>query len=141
MSSTLEEITALLPRLAPEALRRAPSGEWNAGQVMSHLADAELAYGFRIRLILTRDAAPLAAFDQDAWTRRLSAADDAQSALSRWRALRQSHLRILTSLSESEWRRSGIHDERGEITVADIAETLAGHDEEHLRQMREAAGA
>lgn len=139
MRSSLEEVTSLMPGLAPGQARRAAAGEWTAGEVMSHLADAELVYGFRIRLMLTRERPPLTAFDQDAWVRRFAVADDPQSALARWRALRQSNLRLLDSLSESEWRRAGLHEERGETTVAEIAETMAAHDEGHLAQIQAAA--
>ncbi|MGH7903859.1 MAG: DinB family protein [Candidatus Dormibacteraceae bacterium] len=141
MRSSLDELTALVPRLPPEAMARADGpGEWTTAQIVSHLADAELAHGFRIRLVLTQDRPRLAGYDQEAWVRRLSAADDAQSALSRWRALRQSNMRLLESLRESEWQRAGHHEERGEITIAQIAEQMAGHDEAHLDQLRRSAG-
>jgi hypothetical protein len=46
--------------LAGEALGRRPAaGEWSVAELVGHLWDAEIVYGFRARMILTRDRAPL----------------------------------------------------------------------------------
>lgn len=140
MRRSLEELTALLPHLPPERLRWAAGpGQWTTAQIVAHLADVELAQAFRIRLILCQQRPPLTAFDQDAWSRRLATCSEPQAALASWRTLRLSNLAILESLSESEWQRTGIHEELGELTLARLAEILAGHDEEHLPQLRLAA--
>jgi hypothetical protein len=34
-----------------------------------------------------------------------------------------------------DWERTGIHDSRGEITIADVAETIIDHDAEHIVQI------
>src|SRR5512134_532108 len=40
---------------------------WSAGEVLAHLADAEVVTGWRIRSILATDGTPIQAFDQDEW--------------------------------------------------------------------------
>jgi hypothetical protein len=56
--------------LAGEALGRRPAaGEWSVTELVGHLWDAEIAYAFRARLILTRDRARLIGYDQEAWAR------------------------------------------------------------------------
>src|SRR3954471_2763343 len=46
-------------------------GEWTIAEVLQHLADVELAWGFRIRLMLGEDEPPLTAFDGEGWATRL----------------------------------------------------------------------
>jgi hypothetical protein len=56
--------------LAGEALGRRPAaGEWSVTELVGHLWDAEIAYAFRARLIVTRDRARLIGYDQEAWAR------------------------------------------------------------------------
>ena len=63
---------------------------------------------------------------------------DAKESLARWRALRDANLRVLGSLDETEWKLTGLHAERGEQSVAQIADLLVSHDRAHLAQIREA---
>jgi hypothetical protein len=43
---------------------------------------------------------------------------------------------MLCRLTPEEWRRYGIHAERGRITVEDLARHMAGHDVNHVNQVR-----
>ena len=56
---------------------RAPEGpgQWSLTQVLAHLADTEIAMGWRARLLLTQDAAPLHGFDEAAWMVRFDGAN------------------------------------------------------------------
>lgn len=110
--------------------------------VVSHLADAELVYSVRVRMMLTDERPYLAAFDERAWAERFSGLDpDPKQALTRWRLLRDANLRLLESLDETEWERTGLHPQHGEMTLASIAELLAAHDRDHLDQIRQALAA
>jgi hypothetical protein len=110
--------------------------------VISHLVDAEQVYGVRLRLMLTEARPLLTAFDENAWVERFGTLDpDHRETLGRWRALREANVRVLRSLTDSEWRRVGVHVERGELTVADVAALLADHDRDHLDQIRAALAA
>jgi hypothetical protein len=105
--------------------------------VLSHLADAELVYSFRTRMALTADRPYLAAYDENAWVRRFAELDvDAKEALSRWRLLRDANLRLFESLDPEEWKMSGLHAERGELSIAHIADLMVAHDRDHLAQIR-----
>jgi hypothetical protein len=53
-----------------------------------------------------------------------------------FRLLREANLRMLSRLTDDEWQRSGIHAERGRITVRDLARHMAGHDVNHVDQIR-----
>jgi hypothetical protein len=138
LKQTRRELMALLGTASPELLQREPSeGEWPPVTVLSHLADAEVVYSVRIRMTLTSDRPYLAGFDEEAWVRRFAELEtDAKESLARWRVLREANVRVLSSLDETEWKLSGLHAERGEVSVAHLAELLADHDRTHLAQMR-----
>src|SRR5262245_16523752 len=49
-------------------LRKKPAPEkWSVGQIVAHLADAELVAGWRMRAILGAPGTPIQAYDQNAW--------------------------------------------------------------------------
>lgn len=52
-----------------------------------------------------------------------------------WR-LREANVRMLGRLNVEEWHRFGWHAERGMITVRGLMLHMAGHDTNHLNQIR-----
>lgn len=111
-------------------------GKWSLRQVVQHLADVELAYGWRIRLVLTADRPPLHGFDENAWMRRLRGDDtDLESALAMLTALRHDLLRLLDGCTPSDLARVGVHSERGEESLGLLVRVFAGHDLVHRRQL------
>ena len=138
LKGTARDLVALLATARGEDLHRAPDDdEWSPATVVSHLADAELVYSVRIRMILTGDRPYIAAYDEGAWVQRFAELDgDVKETLSRWRGLRDANVRLLTSLDDTEWKLSGLHAELGEQTVAQVAERMVKHDADHLAQIR-----
>jgi hypothetical protein len=43
---------------------------------------------------------------------------------------------MLARLTPDEWQRYGMHAERGRITVQALARHMAGHDANHINQVR-----
>lgn len=128
----------------PRARQAMPEreGKWSAVQVVQHLADAEVAFGWRIRLILTADRPPLHGFDENAWMARLRAGDtDVGGALAQLSALRREHLRLLRGGTPADFARVGVHSERGEESLGLIVRLIAGHDLVHRRQLARIAAA
>ncbi len=142
MRETADKIAHLAQQTRSEAFSQVSSpGEWSPWQVLAHLADNELVWGVRVRMIATQDRPPLASYDQDAWTERFGGLEASPRAtLERWTVLRSSNLRIYESLSPVEWERVGQHPERGIISIRTIAELVAGHDVIHLDQLRRGLG-
>jgi len=138
LKGTIRELVSLLATARPDRLSRPPApGGWSPATVVAHLADAEMVYSVRLRMVLTADRPYLAAFDEEAWVRRFGELEpDAKESLARFRTLREANLRLLDSLDEGEWKLSGLHAERGEQTVAQIAALLADHDRTHVDQIR-----
>ena len=50
--------------------------------------------------------------------------------------LRRANLRMFERLTPEEWQRYGVHTERGNMTVRDLATQIAGHDVNHLIQVK-----
>jgi hypothetical protein len=132
-------ILAALIDGAPDAvLRRRPApGKWAVGAIIAHMAEDELVSSWRYRQMLERSGATLAGFDQDEWA-RLGAYESwaPTEALEMFRLLREANLRMFAGLTEEQWQRWGIHEERGRITVRDLARHMAGHDANHIGQIR-----
>jgi hypothetical protein len=105
-------------------------------QVLQHLADSELVWGYRLRMVLAHDRPAITGYDQDLWATRLHyEAADPRQALEEFSMLRGANLRVLARASASDLARVGLHAERGEESVAHMIRLYAGHDVLHLEQM------
>jgi DinB family protein len=112
------------------------SGKWSVIEVVAHLGDIDLVFGFRVRMILSHDKPPLVGFDQDAFARDLGYRDiSLEDGLSLLRQLRSANLRLLRACTPAQLERVGMHSERGPESVKTMMEMLAGHDIVHLRQI------
>lgn len=123
----------------PKAKLRVPEapGKWSLLQVLGHLVDTEIVYGYRVRLVLAEDEPRLPGYDQDRWAVRWSAGNvEADALLADLGYLRRMNLRLYRSLGEGELERWGEHSERGAESVQKILRLLAAHDLVHRRQMK-----
>jgi hypothetical protein len=117
------------------ALPEAP-GKWSISTVLQHLADAELVWGYRLRMVLAEDSPPIVGYDQDSWSSRLHYEQaSTQDARERFAVLRHSNARIVEHASEADLQRFGVHAVRGEQTLRELSRWWAGHDLLHLRQI------
>ena len=138
LRSTALDLVSLVSGTDPARLGHAAGpGAWSAATVVGHLADAELVYSVRLRMVLTADRPWLVGFAEEAWVTRFGPLDpDVREALHRWRVLRDANVRLFASLGEHEWAREGVHEERGTLTMAGLAELMVSHDRDHLDQIR-----
>jgi len=111
-------------------------GKWTARQILCHLADCEMVFGFRIRQTLADENYIVQPFNQDAWARSYaSPALHAQTALQVFSDLRGWNVVLVDTLPPEAFQRTLRHPERGEMTFQTLIETIAGHDLNHLRQL------
>ena len=131
-------LARLIEGVPEEKLSRQPApAKWSVRAILAHLAEDELASSWRYRQMIEHSGLPLPGFDQDTWARL----GDYQSwsageALEMFRLLREANLRLFSRLTPGEWQRFGMHAERGRMTVADLARQMAGHDVNHIQQVR-----
>lgn len=111
-------------------------GKWSIRHVVRHLADSDLVWGYRVRLVLAQDRPTLTGYDQDRWAEHLHY-DEApiEAALEEFTVLRRSNLRLIAGASPGDLERVGVHAERGEESVAHMVRLYAGHDLLHLAQL------
>ncbi|MFA5552294.1 MAG: DinB family protein [Trueperaceae bacterium] len=110
------------------------AGKWNPRQVLAHLADVELATGWRLRQTVAAPGVALSLWDQDVWAERYERLDVAL-ALEAFRAQRAWNLALLASLSMNDWLAEAFHPERGFESVDQMVRYLAAHDLNHLAQL------
>lgn len=108
-------------------------GEWNALQVVGHLLDVDVVYGFRWRLILTEDRPSYPGYDEKRWSLLPRAAPT--QLLAALEGLRAVNLAVLEGVDLDAAKRSGIHGEQGEEDFDLTVRKVAGHDLAHLNQL------
>lgn len=129
--------------LTPQQLKtpEAP-GKWSIAAVLRHLADTDVVWGWRMRLILAQDRPPITGFDQDLWADRLDYADaDPNDSLETFAVLRRDNLRLIAKATPDDLKRVGVHAERGEESAGYLVRLYAGHDLMHLAQIERIARA
>ncbi|PZA06613.1 MULTISPECIES: DinB family protein [unclassified Meiothermus] len=137
LADTPQQLEALLPRLEPE--RSYAPGKWTAREILCHLADTELAMGFRFRQTLAQDNHTVQPFDQDAWAVRYGGLPMGL-AYETFKALRAWNLALLRGLSEEDLERTYYHPEREEWeSLRMLLRFVAGHDLNHLGQLERIA--
>jgi len=143
LQATPGSIAGMIGRASRRRLSRPPApGKWSAAQILAHLAELELLWGYRMRMILEKSGAPIAGMDQDAWAKnaRYERIDPGHS-LEMFRAIRRANLELTRRLPAAALRRYGSHSQFGRLTIGRILELLAGHDINHSRQLAAILGA
>jgi hypothetical protein len=129
-----------MPKLISRSFREPRSHEgagWTPHEVASHLADAEVVLGWRIRQILAEDEPMLQPFDQDVWAAKLFYGQrELATSLSTYAANRQSNMELLRSAGDAGLERGYRHPEFGNRPLRALIEHIADHDVLHLRQIR-----
>jgi len=140
VESTPLELHRLAGRIGASRITipRAP-GKWSPRDILAHLADCEIAFGFRLRQTLAEDDHVLQPFDQDKWAAPYATVD-ATAALTLFEALRNWNVALLKTVTPQQMQRAVTHPERGAMTFQTIIETMAGHDLHHVKQLEEIAG-
>ena len=135
LTTTVERLHSLTHGLsgAQIATRPAP-GKWSICEIISHLADCEIVFSFRLRQTLAEEHALIQPFDQDTWAKRYGGYTF-EAGLTLFTALRNWNLLYLTTVSQDDRHHTTTHPERGTMTFWTLVETIAGHDIHHLRHL------
>ena len=160
LQHTPDELAAAIRGRDDAALSRRPdSKNWSAKEIVCHLRDVEELFLTRFLTMLAMDEPRILAFnaapgdlahwgiggpvghplDPGRWAEeRQYLRNDTSEALAAFRRRREEVLALLKGLSAEQWQRGGIHPTRGRMTIGDFAAGLAGHDDNHLDQLRRA---
>jgi hypothetical protein len=134
---TIDEIDALVRRWTPDRFERSYGpGKWSARQVLTHLAQTEMALGYRVRMAVATSDYAAQVWNQDVWIAqelRLSGPD----ALNAFMAMARMNVAFFEGLSFDQRAIALTHPEYGSLTVDWIIHQMAGHHINHLRQLEQ----
>jgi len=133
-----KQIAAAVSGLSDKVLRYKPSPEkWCILEILGHLVDVEIVYAYRMRQMLADEKPVIAPMDQDAWARHLGYMETpAAESVALYGLNRHHNLRLLRGLKPADLDKSAYHPElKGNVTVAEMVERMAGHGPNHLAQI------
>jgi hypothetical protein len=140
LASTANVIAENLKVIGAHRVNEPPApGKWSAAEIVCHLADCEMVFGFRLRQTIAEDGPIIQPFDQDKWAAMYPGVN-ASLALETFTATRTWNLRLIRAALPAAAGRTVTHPERGAMTFQTLVETMAGHDLNHLGQLRRIAG-
>jgi hypothetical protein len=127
--------------LRPAQMRLRPAkGKWSIQEIVGHLMDTEVVYAYRWHMAFSQSGSPIQGYDQERWVREENYRHRKWSVpvlVGHIAALRRATLYYLDHLPRgTERKRYGMHTERGRETVRRTKELIAGHDLNHLEQIR-----
>lgn len=132
---SLTKFEALTHGWTPEEFeRRYAPGKWSARRILIHLAQSEIAFGFRARMTLAVPGYTSQNFDQDVWMgieATLSGPEAVQALL----GLGAMNLAFFAALTPGQREVTLTHPEYGAISVDWILHQTAGHQIHHLKQL------
>jgi len=142
-----EQVARAVMGLPAKVLQFKPAAnKWSVQEILAHLADAELVYGYRLRQAIADKEPTFAPIDQDAWAAKLGYMEPTTPELiALYSLLRRANLRVLRRLKPADLERGGFHPERNrKDTLAELVEMMAKHGTNHLEQierLKQMAGA
>jgi uncharacterized damage-inducible protein DinB len=144
----LDSVTRLrraVADLSPEQLRARPvPGKWSTLEVVCHLVDSDQAWCHRMKRVIAEERPLLIGYDETRFTAALSYHEaDLEEQLALMEGMRSQMARTLRAQPESAWSRTGVHSERGLITLAEMLRLEAEHVPHHITHIlekREAMG-
>jgi hypothetical protein len=138
LESSPKQLSTLLKGVSKAKLSKKPMpNKWSVTEILAHLADAEIVASFRFRLILGSNGTLIQSYDQDVWAAYSNyVKQDPAVSLEAYRVNRRRNVQLLKSLPREMWSNYGMHNERGKETVERLAKMMAGHDINHMNQIR-----
>ena len=110
-------------------------GEWAVRDLILHLLTAQQLLAGRVEKMLTEENPSLKSLA--AWAEMDETKSTGKEALDRYVRSRLITLSRLKEISQSDWQRTGFHDEFGQVTILQQAGYFARHDQFHLPQLED----
>jgi hypothetical protein len=140
IGETIARIDAITAPWTPADFERSyAAGKWSARQILTHLAQSELAFGTRARMALTVPGYAAQSFDQDLWMTRESDLNG-QTAREAYLSTGRMNLALFKRLSKADLSTAFSHPEYGALSVDWILHQTAGHQIHHLKQLEQIRG-
>lgn len=132
-SAGVAEVADLLTYSAADLVKVPAAGGWSAGQVLAHLADAEISIALRIRMMLTTADYKFLSWDEDAFA-NLNPGRNPTASVGALTSLRRANIDLLAGLPPEMLDRTGFRQDGEPITVIDYLQRMNGHTTDHIQQ-------
>lgn len=125
--------------MSTEQLRARPvPGKWSTLEVVCHLADFDPILADRMKRIIAEEKPQLVGASENAFAAKLAYDQrEIDEELKIIELTRSQMGRILKSLPAEAFTRTGIHTERGELTLMRMIDLAANHIPHHLKFIQE----
>jgi uncharacterized damage-inducible protein DinB len=125
--------------LLPEDLLAHPvPGTWSIQQIVLHVVDSDLVLTDRMKRVIAEDNPLLMGFDESKFAARLHYdVADANTACQLFSLNRRLMGDLLKKLPADDFNRTGIHSERGKVTLTDLLTNAVNHLQHHLKFVKE----
>ncbi|MDP9237006.1 MAG: DinB family protein [Chloroflexota bacterium] len=132
----------LVEAIDMEAFKRPlVADEWAPIEICRHIRDAVQVYGMRFKWMILEDDSFLPNYDEDRWVAGSpDGPAELPAILQQVAAYRSETIRLLRSLSSAGWSRRGRHEISGWVELEPYVGHELAHEEQHLLQLRRAAG-
>jgi DinB superfamily len=117
-----------------QLLARPVTGKWSTLEVVCHLVDSEQAWVHRMKRVIAEDRPLLIGYDEARFSAALGYQErDLEEELALLDGMRSQMGRILRALAGPVWSRTGVHTERGLITLEQMVAIEADHIPHHVK--------
>jgi uncharacterized damage-inducible protein DinB len=123
---------------AAQLQARPVPGKWSTLEVVCHLVDSEQAWCHRMKRVIADERPLLIGYDESRFTATLRYHDhDLKTELILMEGMRAQMALVLRTLPESAWARTGVHNERGLITLEEMLQAEVEHVPHHIAHIIE----
>jgi uncharacterized damage-inducible protein DinB len=113
-------------------------GKWSTLEVVCHLVDSEQAWCHRMKRVIAEERPLLIGYDESRFTATLIYHQhDLNTELMLMEGMRAQMALVLRALPEAAWARSGVHSERGLITLEEMLQAEVEHVPHHVAHIME----
>ncbi len=134
-----KQLREAIAGMSLEQINAAPiPGKWSTRQIICHLSDFEPVYADRMKRVIAEDDPPLRGGDPDVFAAKLAYdARDIEEELTLIEAVRKHTARILKTLSDETFQRTGMHSADGPLTLETLLKRITGHIPHHVKFIAE----
>lgn len=113
-------------------------GTWSIQQIVLHMMDSDLIASDRMKRIAAEDHPTLIGYNETAFAKTLAYDHiPAQDACEVFRLNRRITAELLRRLPDAAFQKTGLHNERGELTLEHLVSGYIEHLDHHLKFIKE----
>jgi hypothetical protein len=120
--------------MRPDQLKARPiPGKWSTLEVVCHLSDFEPIMADRMKRVISHDQPSLLGADENRFASTLVYQErDAEEEMLLIETTRKQMARILKTLPDAAFQRTGLHNERGTLTLENLLTSAVNHIPHHV---------